>query len=134
MLRAKLSNNTMHLHFVQFSQLYKIGYTNALFTMNFSCVNIGARKTDDSPVLVKNVRLDIPRLNSGEEVVLLIMPGLNGEQLNNELVGFMKSSGIQEIPFVSFVRSEHGNGENLTNSINREVEKSIKSTAKAAAD
>ncbi|WPC74947.1 hypothetical protein [Vibrio porteresiae] len=92
--------------------------------------------TDDSPVLVKNVRLDIPRLNSGEEVVVLIMPSSNGERLNKELVGFMKSSGIKEIPFVSFVRSEHGNGENLTNGINREIEKSnksIQSTAKAAA-
>lgn len=93
--------------------------------------------TDDSPVLVKNVRLDIPRLNPGEEVVVIIMPGPNGEVLNKELVGFMKMSGIQEIPFVSFIRSEHGHGENLTDSIEREIEKSNKSiqpTAEAAAD
>lgn len=82
--------------------------------------------TDDSPVLVKNVRLDIPRLNSGEEVVILVMPGANGEVMNEELAGFMKSTGINEIPFVSFIRSESGNSENLTNSINREVFKSNK--------
>lgn len=75
--------------------------------------------TDDNPVFIKNVRLDIEQLNSGEEVLILIMPGANGEVLNSDFINFMKSTGIQEVPFVSFIRSEQGCGENLTKSINQ---------------
>ena len=38
-----LSNNIIQLRFVQFSQLDKIGHFKLMFTIDFSCVNIGTR-------------------------------------------------------------------------------------------
>jgi hypothetical protein len=38
-----LSNNIITPRFVQFSQLSKIGHLKLMFTIDFSCVNIGTR-------------------------------------------------------------------------------------------
>ena len=38
-----LSNNIITPRFVQFLQLSKIGHSKLMFTMNFSCANIGTR-------------------------------------------------------------------------------------------
>ena len=38
-----LSNNIITARLVQFSQMNKIGHYKLMFTINFSCVNIGTR-------------------------------------------------------------------------------------------
>ncbi len=84
--------------------------------------NIEADITEDKePVFIKKVRIKIPKLTSGETVVILAVPGPSNEKLKDELADFFVRSGIKEIPMIDFIKSDQGMGKNLTNSIDREL-------------
>ena len=67
---------------------------------------------------VKNVRIKISNLAAGEKVIVLAISGPNNEKLNPEIAQFLLESGVTEVPFISYVKSDSGLGKNLTKSFN----------------
>ena len=73
--------------------------------------NIEAQFIEDkNPVFVKKIRILIPKLTSGETIIIMALPGPNLEKLNDEVADFFVRSGIKEIPMINFIKSDQGMG------------------------
>lgn len=80
---------------------------------------------DERPAVIKDVRVEIPKVLSKEQTMIWVWPGPNGERLRPELAKAFMEAGVREIPMVSFVKSEEGFGKNLTAGVDRQfLEKS----------
>jgi hypothetical protein len=80
---------------------------------------------DEKPAVIKNVRVEIPKVLSKEQIMIWVWPGPNGERLHPELAKAFMEGGVREIPMVSFVKSDEGFGKNLTAGVDRQfLEKS----------
>ncbi len=84
--------------------------------------------TTENPILMKDVRIEIPRLNAGELVSFIMISKDKDGKLHKEYEDFLKSAGITEIPYVSFIKSDQGPGENRTISNAHRVYEHIKKT------
>ncbi len=91
--------------------------------------NINARITDDKNPHVRNVRIEIPKILPKEEIVVLVVPGPNLEHLIQERAKLYLDLGIREIPMVSFIKSDEGQGRNLTAAIDQKFLKQTNSTS-----
>ena len=93
---------------------------------------IGADNTSYFP---KNVRIEIPQLNAGEELLIAVVPDLNNTRLDSQTADMLRLGGVKEIPFVSYIKSEQGKGENLTGTLDQLGDASMfHPTSKAATD
>ncbi|HDY8159764.1 TPA: hypothetical protein RQL00_004435 [Vibrio vulnificus] len=72
---------------------------------------------EKEPHFIKNVRIKISNLAAGEHVMLLALPGASNEELNPEVAQFMIESGIMELPFISYIKSDSGLGKNETKAV-----------------
>jgi len=61
-------------------------------------------------VLVKNVRIEIERLLPDEQMVIIVIPGKDGNRLGTGLADFMVQGGITDFPTISYLRSAEGRG------------------------
>ena len=78
--------------------------------------NINAKivQQDEPIFFTKNVRIEIPKLTPKEKVRVMIYPGSGLEQLRSDLAKFFMEAGLKEFPAVSFIKSDEGDGKNLT--------------------
>lgn len=65
---------------------------------------------EKNPALVKNIRIEIERLLPGEHMLIIALPGKDGNRLDPGLADFMVKTGIKEFPSISYVRSAEGVG------------------------
>ena len=76
---------------------------------------------DEKAAVIKNVRVEIPKVLSKEQIMIIIWPGPNLERLRPGLAKAFMELGVREIPMVSFVKSDEGFGKNLTAGVERQL-------------
>jgi hypothetical protein len=73
--------------------------------------NISANIVEEkSPSFIKNVRIEVERLNQGESFLVMVLPGPSLQKLNKGVAEFFQKSGVKEVPAFSFIRSAEGAG------------------------
>jgi hypothetical protein len=72
---------------------------------------------EEEAPLFKNVRIEIPKLNSGEVVLISTFQVDSDTSLRPDIRDFFKESGITSFPMVGFLRSDQGAGNVLINQV-----------------
>lgn len=71
---------------------------------------------EDAP-LFKNVRIEIPKLNAGEVVLISTFQVDPSKALRPDIREHFKKSGITSFPVIGFLRSDQGTGNILTTQV-----------------
>ena len=102
-----MSHNIIQLRFVQFSQLNKIGHFKLMFTIDFSCVNIGTRNIarfvgiysgnlGENKLLIATVTC-VKTSAKGEQIMLLkALRNWNLKRIANKLTPWLSTYGDKE--------------------------------------